>query len=169
MNISIRRGEPADLPAVYALIQELALYEKAPAEVTNTLPDLYEDGFGPEPVFEFYVAEAAGEIIGLCLYYVAYSTWKGKMLYLEDLVITQAYRRYGVGKQLFDAFVRRGVELRVKRLKWQVLEWNEPAIAFYRKLNANLDAEWINCNLTAEAMAAYVASNGLSTVDRGLI
>ena len=160
MNIFIRRGGSADLPAVYALIQELALYEKAPAEVTNTLADLYEDGFGPNPVFEFFVAEAAGKIMGLCLYYVAYSTWKGKMLYLEDLVITEAYRRYGVGKKLFDAFVRRGLELQVKRLKWQVLEWNEPAITFYRKLNANFDAEWINCNMTAEEMAAYVARNG---------
>lgn len=159
MNISIRRGGPADLPQVFALIQELAVYEKAPDEVTNTLADLYEDGFGPNPIFEFLVAEAADKIIGLCLYYRAYSTWKGKMLYLEDLVVTETYRRYGVGKKLFDAFARRGLELKVKRLKWQVLEWNESAITFYRKLNANLDTEWINCNMTAEEMAAYVASH----------
>ncbi|PSR54797.1 GNAT family N-acetyltransferase [Adhaeribacter arboris] len=160
MNISIRRGTPADLPQVYALIQELAVYEKAPHEVTNTLADMQEDGFGSNPVFEFIVAEANDTVIGLCLYYMAYSTWKGRMLYLEDLVITEAYRRYGVGKKLFDAFARRALELKVKRLKWQVLEWNEPAIRFYRKLNANLDSEWINCNMTAEQIAAYIAGDG---------
>src|SRR5690349_18901008 len=101
MNISIRRGISTDLPQVYALIQELAVFEKAPDEVTNTLADMQEDGFGANPVFEFFVAEADNTIVGLCLYYMAYSTWKGRMLYLEDLVITEAYRRYGVGKKLF--------------------------------------------------------------------
>lgn len=158
MQITIRKGEFADLPQVYALIQELAHYEKAPEEVTNTLADMQEDGFGEHPVFELLVAEAEGSIIGLCLYYMAYSTWKGKMLYLEDLVVTQAYRRFGVGKQLFDAFARRAVELKAKRLKWQVLEWNEPAIAFYKKLNSQLDPEWINCNMSEQEIAAYVAA-----------
>jgi GNAT superfamily N-acetyltransferase len=157
INIAVRKGTPADLSQVYALIQELAHYEKAPQEVTNTLADMEEDGFGANPVFEFLVAEAQGRVIGLCLYYMAYSTWKGKMLYLEDLVVTEAYRRYGVGKQLFDAFVRRSLELGVKRLKWQVLEWNDPAIAFYKKLNSSLDAEWINCNMGEQEIAAYVA------------
>ena len=156
MNITIRKGIKADLPQVYSLIQELAEYEKAPQEVTNTLADMAADGFGEQPIFEFFVAEAEGKIIGICLYYLAYSTWKGKMLFLEDLVVTEAYRRYGVGKKLFDAFARRGQELGAKRLKWQVLEWNEPAITFYKKLNANLDPEWINCNLTEEQIAAYV-------------
>ena len=154
--IAIRKGTAADLPQVYALIQELAEYEKAPQEVTNTLADMQEDGFGEYPVFEFLVAEAEGQVVGLCLYYMAYSTWKGKMLYLEDLVVTEAYRRYGVGKQLFDAFVRRSLELGAKRLKWQVLEWNDPAITFYKKLNCHLDAEWINCNMGEEEIAAYV-------------
>ena len=159
MNISIRRGTPADLPQVYALIQELAVYEKAPEEVTNTLAAMQEDGFGPEPVFEFLVAETNNTVVGLCLYYLAYSTWKGRMLYLEDLIVTESYRRYGVGKKLFDAFARRALELNAKRVKWQVLEWNEPAITFYRKLNAHLDGEWINCNMTAENLAEYVATN----------
>ncbi len=157
MNISIRKGIKEDLPQVHGLIQELADYEKAPDEVTNTLAAMQEDGFGANPVFEFLVAETSGNIIGIALYYMAYSTWKGKMLYLEDLVITEKYRRYGVGKQLFDAFARRAQELGAKRLKWQVLEWNEPAIAFYKKLNANLDGEWINCNMTEQEIAAYVA------------
>jgi len=157
MNITIRKGTKTDLPQVHALIMELAIYEKAPDEVTNTLADMQEDGFGEKPVFEFLVAEAENKVVGLCLYYMAYSTWKGKMLYLEDLVVTETYRRYGVGKKLFDAFARRALELGAKRLKWQVLEWNEPAIAFYKKLNANLDGEWVNCNMNEQEIKVYVA------------
>lgn len=154
--MNIRSGIKADLPQVYKLIQELAEYERAPHEVTNTLAQMQEDGFGEKPVFEFLVAEENEKVVGICLYYMAYSTWKGKMLFLEDLIITEAYRRYGLGKKLFDAFARRALELGVKRLKWQVLAWNEPAIAFYKKLNCNLDAEWINCNMTEQEIAQYV-------------
>ena len=158
MNITVRKGTKADLPQVHALIMELAIYERAPDEVTNTLADMQADGFGEKPVYEFLVAEAENKVVGLCLYYMAYSTWKGKMLYLEDLVVTETYRRYGVGKKLFGAFARRALELGVKRLKWQVLEWNEPAIAFYKKLNANLDGEWVNCNMSEQEIADYVAN-----------
>ena len=158
MHIIIRKGIKEDLPQVHALIMELAIYERAPDEVTNTLANMLEDGFGEKPVFEFLVAEAENKVVGLCLYYMAYSTWKGKMLYLEDLVVTETYRRYGVGKKLFDAFARRAHELGAKRLKWQVLEWNEPAIAFYKKLNANLDGEWVNCNMSEQEIADYVAT-----------
>jgi len=158
MNITIRKGTKEDLPQVHALIMELAIYERAPDEVTNTLANMQEDGFGEKPVFEFLVAEAENKVVGLCLYYMAYSTWKGKMLFLEDLVVTETYRRYGVGKKLFDAFARRAQELGAKRLKWQVLEWNEPAIAFYKKLNANLDGEWVNCNMSEQQIADYVAT-----------
>src|SRR5688572_9714124 len=105
--MNIRIGTREDLPQVYALIQELAEYERAPQEVTNTLADMYEDGFGEKPVFEFLVAETEGKVVGICLYYMAYSTWKGKMLYLEDLIVTEAYRRYGLGKKLFGTFARR--------------------------------------------------------------
>ena len=157
MNIIIRKGTKEDLPQVHVLIMELAIYERAPDEVTNTLADMQEDGFGENPVFEFLIAEAENKVVGLCLYYMAYSTWKGKMLYLEDLVVTETYRRYGVGKKLFDAFARQALELGAKRLKWQVLEWNEPAIAFYKKLNANLDGEWVNCNMSEQEIVAYVA------------
>ncbi|MGV3588052.1 MAG: GNAT family N-acetyltransferase [Adhaeribacter sp.] len=158
MNIAIRRGVKEDLPQVYGLIQELAEYERAPQEVTNTLADMEADGFGENPVFEFFVAEAEEKVVGICLYYMAYSTWKGKMLFLEDLIVTEAYRRYGLGKKLFDAFARRAQELGAKRLKWQVLGWNEPAIAFYKKLNCNLDAEWINCNMNEQEIQEYVAA-----------
>ncbi|PIQ21813.1 MAG: GNAT family N-acetyltransferase [Cytophagales bacterium CG18_big_fil_WC_8_21_14_2_50_42_9] len=158
MNITIRKGTKEDLPQVHALIMELAIYERAPDEVTNTIANMQADGFGEKPVFEFFVAEAENKVVGLCLYYMAYSTWKGKMLFLEDLVVTRTYRRYGVGKKLFDAFARRAQELGAKRLKWQVLEWNEPAIAFYKKLNANLDGEWMNCNMNEQQIADYLAA-----------
>ena len=158
MNITIREGKETYLPATFRLIQELAEYEKAPQEVTNTLEMMREDGFGTNPIFQFFVAETPEEgLIGIAIYFTAYSTWKGKMLFLEDLVVTEAYRRYGLGKKLFDAFARRALELGAKRLKWQVLEWNEPAITFYKKLNCNLDGEWINCNMTEQEIADYVA------------
>lgn len=154
--MTIRRGRETDLPQVLALIRELAEYERAPHEVTNTLADMQRDGFGSEPIFHFFVAEdAAGTTIGLALYYTAYSTWKGRMLYLEDLVVTEAARGTGLGKKLFDAVVAEARRTGAHRLKWQVLEWNEPAIGFYRKIGANLDPEWHNGNLTAEQLQAY--------------
>ncbi|MEJ8758421.1 GNAT family N-acetyltransferase [Pontibacter sp. H259] len=156
--IQIRKGTIEDLPQVYALIQELAEYEKAPNEVTNTLEDMRLDGFGERPIFEFFVAETAKEgIIGIALYYTAYSTWKGKMIFLEDLVVTKRLRRSGIGKQLFDAVAEEAKNVGAKRFKWQVLEWNEPAIAFYKKIGANLDGEWINCNMTEEQIQNYKA------------
>jgi len=153
---TIRRGVEADLPQVLGLIQELADYERAPQEVTNTLADMQRDGFGPEPIFKFFVAESAeGTILGIALYYTAYSTWKGRMLYLEDLVVTEAARGTGIGRLLFDAVVHEARSTGAKRMKWQVLEWNEPAIGFYKKIGANLDPEWHNGNLTDEQLAAY--------------
>jgi GNAT superfamily N-acetyltransferase len=154
----LRRGREADLPRVLALIQELAVYERAPHEVTNTLDMMRHDGFGPAPIFGFFVLESGGELLGLALYYTAYSTWKGRMLYLEDLVVTEAARRGGYGRLLFDAVVAEARRTGAQRLKWQVLNWNEPAIAFYKKLGANLDPEWFNGNLSAEQLAAYEVS-----------
>jgi GNAT superfamily N-acetyltransferase len=151
----IRRGQEADLPRVLALIQELADYERAPHEVTNTLEMMRHDGFGPEPIFGFFVLESGAELLGLALFYTAYSTWKGRMLYLEDLVITEAARRGGYGRQLFGAVVAEARRTGAQRLKWQVLDWNEPAIEFYKKLGAQLDGEWLNGNLTAEQLAAF--------------
>ena len=145
---TLRRGVVADLPQVLALIQELATYERAPNAVTNTLADMERDGFGPNPIFSFFVLEnEAGAIVGLALFYTAYSTWKGRMLYLEDLVVTEAARRGGHGQQLFEAVVEEARATGAKRLKWQVLEWNELAINFYKKLGATLDPEWLNGHL----------------------
>ena len=154
----LRRGREADLPRVLALIQELAVYERAPHEVTNTLDMMRHDGFGPAPIFGFFVLESGDELLGLALYYTAYSTWKGRMLYLEDLVVTEAARRGGYGRLLFDAVVSEARRTGAQRLKWQVLNWNEPAIGFYKKLGANLDPEWFNGNLTADQLAAYEVS-----------
>jgi GNAT superfamily N-acetyltransferase len=151
----LRRGQEADLPRVLALIQELAVYEREPDAVTNTLDMMRHDGFGPAPIFGFFVLESGDDLIGLALFYTAYSTWKGRMLYLEDLVVTEAARRGGFGRQLFDAVVAEAQRTGAQRMKWQVLDWNEPAIAFYKKVGASIESEWLNGNLSAEELRAY--------------
>lgn len=148
--IKIREGRKEDLPRVLELIKELALFERAPHEVTNTLEMLEEDGFGPRPVYGFFVAETSEKIIGLSLYYWRYSTWKGKRLYLEDIIVTESERGKGAGKLLFDRTMQKCLEENCTGMMWQVLEWNEPAIKFYQKYGSKLDAEWVNCNLEAE-------------------
>lgn len=158
-NIVLRRGVEADLPQVLALIKELAEYERAPEAVTNTLAAMQRDGFGPMPIFSFFVLEnEAAEIIGIALFYTAYSTWKGRMLYLEDLVVTEGARRGGLGRLLFDAVVAEARATGAVRLKWQVLEWNEPAIAFYKKLGATIEDEWFNGNLDEAQLASYTVA-----------
>ncbi len=151
----LRRGQEADLPRVLALIQELAVYEREPDAVTNTLEMMRRDGFGPAPIFGFFVLENGADIIGLALFYTGYSTWKGRMLYLEDLVVTEAARRGGYGRRLFDAVVAEARRTGAQRMKWQVLDWNAPAIAFYKKLGATIESEWLNGNLSADELADY--------------
>lgn len=155
MIISVRKGVKSDLLAALELIKELALYENAPDEVSVTVEDMERDGFGEDPVFYFFVAEVERKIVGISLYYVKYSTWKGKCIFLEDIIVTERYRKQGVGKKLFDEVVKVSKEQNVQRLEWQVLEWNEPAIRFYEKINSNLDKEWINCKLTKEQILHY--------------
>ncbi|MBL7888974.1 MAG: GNAT family N-acetyltransferase [Bacteroidia bacterium] len=155
MNFSIRKGVQQDLPQVLGLIKELAEYEKAPLEVTVSVADMERDGFGKHPIFQFFVAETEGKIVGISLYYIKYSTWKGKCVFLEDIIVTEAYRKFGIGKKLFDEVVKVAKEMKVKRLEWQVLEWNEPAIQFYKKLNSHFDSEWINCKLTDKEIQEY--------------
>jgi GNAT superfamily N-acetyltransferase len=152
---TLRRGQESDLPRVLALIQELAVYEREPDAVTNTLEMMQRDGFGPTPIFGFFVLESGADLIGLALFYTAYSTWKGRMLYLEDLVVTEAARRGGYGRRLFDAVVAEARRTGAQRMKWQVLDWNEPAIAFYKKLGATIESEWLNGNLSAEELRDY--------------
>ncbi len=147
-QINIRTGTKQDLPAVLDLIKELAHYEKAPHEVEVSLSEMENWSFGKDKVFEFFVAEENNQIIGLALYYYKYSTWKGKCLFLEDLIVTEKQRGRGLGKLLFDEIVKLAKEKKVRRLEWQVLDWNEPAINFYKKYNATLDPEWLNGKLT---------------------
>lgn len=132
------------------LVQELADYEKAPAEVTVTLQHFEESGFGKNPVWWALVAESAGKVVGFALYYVRYSTWKGQAMYLEDLVITASMRGKGVGKILFDNLIEEARQKGFNRIIWQVLDWNEPAINFYKKYNANISGEWLNCVLNID-------------------
>ena len=161
-NIRIRKGTKADLPAALNLIKELAEYERAPQEVTNTVADMEREGFGENPLFGYFVAEKeGGEIVGIALYYFAYSTWKGRTLYLEDIVVTERLRRQRIGRKLFDAVVQVAHETGAKRMAWQVLDWNEPAIAFYNQIGATLDSEWINCRLTPEQVQAYISEGNI--------
>ena len=147
MNIQIRKGERKDIPDVLKLIKELAVYEKAPDEVVTTVDELTEDGFGVKPVFDVIVAEMDKKVVGFALYYTSYSTWKGKALYLEDFIVNEPYRKHGIGKMLFDEVLKVAKERKVRRMEWQVLDWNEPAINFYKKYNATLDDEWLNGRL----------------------
>ncbi len=147
MEILIRRARREDCARLLELIQELANYEKAPDEVTVTLEHFEESGFGEKPVWWAFVAEINGCVEGMALYYIRYSTWKGQCLFLEDFLVTEKLRGHGAGKLLFDRIIEEAKEKGFKRMAWQVLEWNEPAINFYKKYNANLDPEWINGTL----------------------
>jgi GNAT superfamily N-acetyltransferase len=144
MEINIRRATINDCPSMLGLINELAVYEKAPNEVTVTLSHFEQSGFGENPVWWAFVAEVNDTIVGFALYYIRYSTWKGQCLYLEDFIVTENMRGQGIGKLLFDRVVQETKEKGFSRMVWQVLEWNEPAINFYKKYKANLDPEWIN-------------------------
>jgi len=143
-KVVIRKAVPADIPAVFELIRELAIYEKAEHELINTPQQLLADGFGLQPLYLLLVAELDGKIAGISLCYFRYSTWKGKCLYLEDIIITESERQKGLGSKLFEATLEMGKAEGCKRMTWQVLDWNEPAIQFYKKFNAGLDPEWVN-------------------------
>jgi GNAT superfamily N-acetyltransferase len=147
MEVNIREGKKEDLPQALDLVKELAEYEKAPQEVVNTVAMMEEDGFGKNPIFGFFVAEKNNRIVGIAIYYWRYSTWKGKRLYLEDIVVTESERGNGIGKLLFDRTMQHTLDSNCSGMMWQVLDWNEPAINFYKKYNAKLDGEWINCGL----------------------
>jgi GNAT superfamily N-acetyltransferase len=147
MKSVIRRATREDCPRLLELIKELAIYEKAPDEVTVELSHFEESGFGDSPVWWAFVAETDQVVVGFALYYIRYSTWKGKRMYLEDIVITESMRGKGIGGMLFDRLIAEMYEKQLHGMVWQVLEWNKPAINFYKKYNALFDAEWINCSI----------------------
>jgi GNAT superfamily N-acetyltransferase len=153
--VSIRKATPADMPYVHALILELADFEKAPDAVTNTVDEMVNDCFGNKPAFGCHVAEMEGKIVGMAIYFIKYSTWNGKGLYLDDLVVTEKQRGKGIGKKLFDAYVDEAKKISANQLHWQVLDWNTNAIEFYKKLGATLQAEWLDCKMTKEQIEKY--------------
>lgn len=156
MLAHIRRGVYDDLPQILTLIKELAEYEKAPNEVSITLSQLQQDGFGDRPLFEFLVAEVNDEIVGMTFFYYRYSTWKGKFMYLEDFVVRMDLRGKGIGSQLFRTLMEISQAVNCVGMTWQVLDWNEPALNFYRKYGAQLDGEWTNGRLMHSEISRYI-------------
>jgi GNAT superfamily N-acetyltransferase len=148
MEIIIRRAVKEDCLRLMELVYELAVYEKAPGEVTVTQQHFEESGFGPRPVWWAFVAEVNGQVEGFAMYYIRYSTWKGQRMYLEDLLVTEKMRGQGLGKLLFDRLIVEAREKKLNGMVWQVLDWNEPAINFYKKYNASFDSGWLNCSIS---------------------
>ncbi len=147
MSIIIRESVREDVPAMFELIKELALYEKAPEQVTNTIEQMYVDGFGENPIFGTIISEVDGIVVGMALYYFRYSTWKGKRLYLEDLIVSETMRGKGLGEKLLEATIEQARKTACTGLMWQVLDWNEPAINFYKKFGARFEQEWLNVHI----------------------
>jgi GNAT superfamily N-acetyltransferase len=155
-SIVIREGKKQDLLHVLELIKELAAFERASHEVSNTVKQMEIDGFGENPIYGIFVAEEDLNIIGISIYYYRYSTWKGKRLYLEDIVVAEEKRGRGVGAMLFDRTMQKSLTDHCTGMMWQVLEWNETGINFYKKYGAKLDAEWTNCSLEADQIRRLV-------------
>jgi GNAT superfamily N-acetyltransferase len=154
VDITIRKAVASDCARMMELIRELATFERAPNEVTVTLDHFIKTGFGENPVWKALVAVTGDErMVGISLYYMRYSTWKGLRLYLEDLIVTAEFRGKGIGKLLFDSTVQEANDLGVSGMMWQVLDWNEPAINFYKKYGADVSSEWLNCSLGLKSNA----------------
>ena len=155
MNVNIRFAVEADCERLLELIHELALYERAPQEVTVTLGEFVAAGFGDNPVWKAFVAELDGQIAGFALYYTRYSTWKGCRLYLEDFIVTENARGQGIGKLLFEAVMQEAKDKGYNGMSLQVLDWNDPAINFYNKYNASLESGWLNASFSKDHIATY--------------
>jgi GNAT superfamily N-acetyltransferase len=153
--MNVRKGVTADIPKILTLIKELAAYERAPDEVEVSAVEMEHWGFGADKVFDFFVLEKDNVIIGLALYYYKYSTWKGKCIFLEDIIVTKDERGKGYGRLLFNEVAAIAKREKVRRMEWQVLEWNTPAIEFYKKYEAVIDPEWLNCKLNFEQLQKF--------------
>jgi len=152
----IRKGNPEDMEAVLGLIQELADFEKEPDAVLITVDDLIRDGFGTVPLFHVFVAEVENEIVGIALYYYRYSTWKGKIIHLEDLVVKDKMRGTGLGYALYSEIIKQGKRDHVRRIDWHVLDWNTPAIGFYEKTGAEVLKNWYLAQMDEEGINYFV-------------
>lgn len=152
----IRKGNPEDMEAVLGLIKELAVFEKEPDAVLITVEDLIRDGFGLVPLFQVLVAEIENEIVGIALYYYRYSTWKGKTIHLEDLVVKENMRGSGVGFALYSEIIKQGKKDKVRRIEWNVLDWNTPAIDFYKNSGAKILDDWKVAQMDEEAIDYFV-------------
>ena len=156
--MSIRKATPNDMPQVLELIQELAVFEKEPEAVVITAADLVRDGFSENPLFHCFVAEIDQKIIGIALYYYRYSTWKGKTLHLEDLIVKESQRGTGIGFQLYSEIIRQGQRDQVRRIEWAVLDWNTPAIDFYKKTGAKVLSEWCVAQMDEEGIDLFLGN-----------
>jgi GNAT superfamily N-acetyltransferase len=154
--MKIRKGKSEDMVAVLDLIQELAIFEKEPDAVLITAEDLVRDGFGANPLFHVFVAEVDSEIVGIALYYYRYSTWKGKTLHLEDLVVKDKMRGTGLGYALYSEIIKQGKKDNVRRIEWNVLDWNTPAIDFYEKSGAKVLRDWDSVQMDEEGINDFL-------------
>lgn len=155
----IRKATKEDMSSVLDLIRELALFEKEPDAVVVTVADLVRDGFSKNPLFSCFVAEEENEIIGIALYYYRYSTWKGKTIHLEDLIVKQEKRRTGAGFALYKEIIAQGKRDNVRRIEWNVLDWNTPAIEFYQKSGAKVLDDWLVAQMDEQGIDAFLEKN----------
>ncbi|MXV50264.1 GNAT family N-acetyltransferase [Pedobacter sp. HMF7647] len=156
MNIIIRKAAKNDCSRILELVKELALYERAPEEVTVTLPEFEDAGFGETPVWTAFVAEVNDHVEGFALYYTRFSTWKGCRLYLEDFYVTEQMRGMGLGKLLFEKIISEAREQGFSGMVWQVLDWNEPALNFYKKYRSAIDSGWLNASLSKDQLNEFI-------------
>ncbi len=157
-KITIRKAEKKDAEDIHALVRELGVFEKAEHEIMTTPEQFAQDGFGDHSLFECLVAlTAEGVVVGTAIFYFGYSTWKGKIMYLDDLVVTEPYRKKGVGQKLLDALVEYACKEKAQQMRWHVLNWNTPAIRFYEKIHAKLEDDWITCKITRTQLENYQA------------
>ncbi|TRX23470.1 GNAT family N-acetyltransferase [Flavobacterium franklandianum] len=154
--MNIRKGNPEDMEAVLSLIKELAVFENEPNAVVITVEDLIRDGFSSTPLFHVFVAEVESEIVGIALYYYRYSTWKGKTIHLEDLVVKESMRGSGVGFGLYSEVIKQGKKDKVRRIEWNVLDWNTPAIDFYKNSGAKILDDWKVVQMSEDAINCFV-------------